>query len=107
MFKKSFLSDGKPFIMNRSFDLNQVFPPGYSYSLGGIIRTVKADVTKESSSPMREVVLSDGSVEILPLEVIMKDVKDPGCTILEIDKKYAIKKESKKKDTSDKPDNKK
>ena len=111
MFKKLTNSDAPIIIGNTSEDAS-LFPPGFSYSIGSIIFTVKKDITQEESSPMREVMLSDGSTEIIPIESLKKDMRDPECNVLEMDKRYTIKKQevvvkkkvvkkkiSKKKDT--------
>ena len=67
---------GAPLVIKNTKETEQLFPPGFRYRMGGIIYTVKADVTQEASSPMREVSLSDGATEIVPVETIMKDVKE-------------------------------
>ena len=94
-FKKVLQSDHSIIIGSSSGDKIK-FPPGFSYRVGGIIYTVKADVTQETNSPMREVVLSDGSTEIMLIETILKDLKEHDCEILEPDEKF-VKKESIKK----------
>jgi hypothetical protein len=87
-FKKVFKS-GNPIIIGDSENSEQMFPPGFTYRIGGIIYTVVKDVTQEPSSSMREVHLSDGATEIIPVESIIKDLKEVGCEVLEMDKKYA------------------
>lgn len=89
-FKKFFMGD-KPIVINSS-ETKELFPPGFCYRLGGIVRTVKADVTQEASSPMREVSLSDGATEIIPIESLVKDMKEEECQILPMDERYVIKK---------------
>ena len=109
-FKKILTSDGQPIIVGSFLEKDTKFPPGFAYRVGGIIYTVKANVTQEASSPMREVTLSDGSVQIIPVESIGRDLREPDCEILPIDKRYALKvveevvkkKVSKKKKTSKK-----
>ena len=90
-----------PIVLGDSDSSKKMFPPGFSYKLGGIIFTVTKDVTKEQSSPMRELILSDGASEIIGVESIIKDLKEPDCVILEPNerhvKKEAIKKVAKKK----------
>lgn len=71
-----------PMIIGVSDNSKELFPPGFSYKLGNIVYTVKGDVTKETNSPMREVSLSDGTTEIIPVEAIKKDIKTFGCVIL-------------------------
>ena len=78
-FKKTFNSDD-PIILGNS-DTNDLFRPGFRYKLGSIIYTVKANVTQEAASPMREVFLSDGATEIIPVETIMKDIKEPDSEV--------------------------
>ena len=95
-FKKKFESE-KPVIIIQNSDKDDKFPPGFCYRIEGIIYTVKEDVTQEKGSPMRKVILSDGATEIIPVESIIKDLKDHGCEILPLDKRFA-KKEPEKKD---------
>ena len=101
MFKKIVTSDGQPIIIGSTAGEDVKFPPGFAYRIGGLIYTVKENVTQEASSPMREVTLSDGTTEIIPVESITRDLKEPDCQILEMDarftKKEAVKKKSTKK----------
>ena len=71
-----------------------MFPPGFRYRMGSLIYTVKEDVTQDPSSPMREVLLSDGSTQIIPVETLLKDMKEiencnskTGGEIMEPDKR--------------------
>ena len=75
VMKKVFQTE-YPVIINESNKDKELFPPGFRYRMGSIIYTVKADVSQETNSPMREVSLSDGRTEIVPLETLIKDVKD-------------------------------
>jgi len=109
-FKKVLQSDHSIVISSSEND-DKRFPPGFCYRIGGIIYTVKKDVTQETSSPMREVILSDGKTEIIPIESIQKDLKEVDCEILEPDKRFMIelpvvvkKKAVKKKKMSKKND---
>ena len=95
-FKKIINSD-VPIIIANTVEDSDRYPPGFSYRLGGIIYIVKKDVTQEASSPMREVILSDGSVEIIPIESIKKDLREHDCEVLPIDNRYAIKPKVEKK----------
>jgi len=95
-FKKVFSSEN-PIIIGDTDATQKKFPPGFSYRLGSIIYTVKTDVTQEESSPMREVILSDGTTEIIPVESIARDLKEPDCDILEPDVRFAPKEAVKKK----------
>jgi hypothetical protein len=87
-FKKVMQSDHQ-IIISSSDDDTDKFLPGFCYRIGGTVYTVKADVTQEASSPMREVILSDGSVEITPVESIKKDLREHDCEVLDPDKRYA------------------
>ena len=59
---------------------------------------------------MRKVIHSDGSVQIMPVESIGRDLREPDCEIMPVDKRYAPKvveevvkkKVAKKKKTSKK-----
>ncbi len=90
-FKKILISDGNPVIIGSTKVDESKFPPGFSYRIEGMIYTVKSDVTQETSSPMRKVIVSDGSTEIILVESIMKDLKEPGCEILPLDPRFAKK----------------
>ena len=87
VFKKVMQSDA-PIVIGNSDNKEQQFPPGFCYRIGGLIYTVKADVTQERNSPMRELSLSDGSTEIIPVESIIRDLREPDCDILEPDKRF-------------------
>lgn len=63
-------------------EAKSIFPPGFTYRVGGTIYTVKEDVTKESGSPMRELTRSDGATEIISIESIKKDLQEPDAQIL-------------------------
>ena len=108
-FKKTF-STNAPIILGSS-KAEELFPPGFRYRIAGTIYTVKADVTQEAASPMREVIRSDGSIEIIPIESIMKDLKEPDCEVMDPDARLTpgkeaeetpIKKVPKKKKTAKK-----
>ncbi len=96
-FKKVMQSGHQVVIGNSSVDKKK-FQPGFSYTIGGIIYTVSKDVTQEINSPMRQVILSDGSIEIIPVESIQKDLMEHDCEILELDERFApkVKKVAKK-----------
>ena len=100
-FKKVLTSDGQPVVIG-STDADKIkYPPGFSYRIGGTVYTVKEDVTQEVNSPMREVIVSDGTTEIIPVESISKDLKESDCEVLDMDQRYSkvapVKKVSKKK----------
>ena len=107
-FKKVLQSD-HAIVISSSENDDKRFPPGFCYRIGGIIYTVKKDVTQETSSPMREVILSDGKTEIIPIESIQKDLKESDCEILEPDEKFMPKPpvEAKKKTVKKKKKTKK
>ena len=75
VMKKIMISD-VPVIIGNSSKNEQLFPPGFRYRMGNLIYTVRRDCTQESTSPMREVSLSDGATEIIPVESIIKDIKE-------------------------------
>jgi hypothetical protein len=81
-------------ITNNTLEDKNLFPAGFCYKVGNIIYTVKADVTKEENSPMREVLLSDGRTEIMLIETIKRDLKEHDCVILPIDDKFAKRQKS-------------
>jgi len=95
-FKKIITSQGQPVIIRESEDGTMKYPPGFSYRIGGLIYTVKKDVTQEATSSMREVGLSDGSTEIIAIESIKRDLREPGCEVLPIDERFVKKAEVKK-----------
>ncbi len=95
-FRKILTSDGNPIIVGSTKVNAKKFPPGFCYKIGGRIYTVKEDVTQEVNSPMREIGVSDGTTEIMLVESIIKDLKEPGCEILEPDSRY-VKKVAQKK----------
>ena len=68
VFKKILTSDGHPIVIGSTEEESVKFPPGFSYRIGGLIYTVKKDVTQEANSSMREISVSDGSIEIMLVE---------------------------------------
>ena len=80
-FKKVIQSDRPIVIGHHENDVN-LFPVGFEYRVGGIIYKVKEDVTKDNSSPMRRVQLSDGNTEILTIESIKMDLKEHDASII-------------------------
>lgn len=97
VFKKILLSDGKPVIIGTISEEDVKFPPGFTYRIGSIIYTVKENVTQDTASPMREVILSDGSTEIISVESITRDLKESDCDILPMDERFSKNKVIKKK----------
>jgi len=102
-FKKIITSEGQP-VMIRTAQDDLKYPPGFSYRIGSTIYTVKKDVTQEATSSMREVGLNDGSTEIMTVESISRDLREPGCDILPVDERFVkkavvktVKKATKKK----------
>ena len=65
-----------PVVLGKTVDSDKLFPPGFRYRMGSMIYTVRRDCTQEKSSPMREVFLSDGATEIIPVETLLKDMKE-------------------------------
>lgn len=76
MAMKKIFRSGVPMMIGNTDKDQQLFLPGFRYRLGSIIYTVKADVTQEASSPMREVLLSDGSTQIIPVETLIRDMRE-------------------------------
>jgi hypothetical protein len=70
----SIISSGEP---------KELFPVGFEYMLGQTIYKVDKVINKDPHSDMRRVITSEGSVEILPVESIKKDMKEYNCRILE------------------------
>ncbi len=103
VMKKTLKSDAT-IVVGGSSESEMLFPPGFSYRMGSLIYTVKRDCTQEVQSPMREVLLSDGATEIVPVETLLKDIKEINNSrnkvsgeILDPDERYTIKKASVKK----------
>jgi len=46
-FKKILTSHGQPVIIGTTLGLDEKFIPGFAYRVGGLIYTVKANVTQE------------------------------------------------------------
>jgi hypothetical protein len=69
------------YILNKS-DKDR-YPNGFQYIIDSIIYTVREDVTKDAGSEMRRVICSDGATEIMTLETIDLDLKEPGAEILD------------------------
>jgi hypothetical protein len=108
VMKKTLKSDAT-IVVGGSSESEMLFPPGFSYRMGSIVYTVKRDCTQEAQSPMREVFLSDGATEIIPIETLLKDIKEINNSrnkvsgeILEPDERYTIKKAVAKKVTKKK-----
>lgn len=91
VFEKAFQSNA-PIVLGNTKAVKAMFPPGFRWNLGGIIYTVKGDVTQETASPMREVFLSDGATEIIPVESILKDMKEKDCKVMDPDPRFDFKK---------------
>jgi len=88
--------DGIAIIANS--ETKDSFPVGFKYMLGSTIYTVDKIVNKDPNSDMRRVVSSEGDVEILPIESIIKDMKEFDCKVLD----DGVKKEEKNKSTTKK-----
>lgn len=96
--KKVINASNAPVIIGQTMDSDELFPPGFRYRMGSLIYTVKADCTQETASPMREVSLSDGATEIIPVETLLKDMKEirnsrskTGGEIMEPDMRFVRK----------------
>lgn len=103
VMKKTLKSDAT-IVVGGSSNNETLFPPGFRYRMGSLIYTVKGDCTQEAQSPMREVFLSDGATEIVPLETLLKDIREINNSrnkvngeIMDPDERYVIKKASVKK----------
>lgn len=93
-----------PIVLNETMSDENLFPPGFRYRMGSIIYTVRRDCTQEASSPMREVFLSDGATEIVPVETLLKDMKEISNSrnvttgeIMEPDMRFVLKQAAAKK----------
>jgi len=109
MVMKKILRSDAPIVVGGTSDSEILFPPGFRYRMGSLIYTVKKDCTQEAQAPMREVILSDGATEIVPVETLLKDIKEINNSrnkvsgeIMDPDEKYTIKKTSVKKVTKKK-----
>jgi hypothetical protein len=58
------------------------YPAGFEYLVGRTVYTVREDVTKDTGSEMRRVTTSDGGVEIMTLESIDLDLKEPDAMVI-------------------------
>jgi hypothetical protein len=90
MVMKKITDGDSTFIVNVSGDKNS-FPIGFKYSMDGTIYTVKKNITKDTGSEMRRLVTSEGGVEDVSVETIIKDLKEPGIKILDDGKKIEEK----------------
>lgn len=76
VMKKIMVSKSAVVMVNCSATDKKLFPPGFRYRMGSIIYTVKADITQDATNPIREVFLSDGATEIVPVETLLKDIRE-------------------------------
>jgi len=76
VMKKTINMKDAPIVMGVSSEDKDQFPPGFRYRMGSLIFTVRRDCTQEPTSPMREVFLSDGATEIVPVETLIKDLRE-------------------------------
>ena len=102
-FEKHMRSEA-PFIVGNATADADLFQPGFSYELGGVVRIVTADVSADPNAPLRRVSLSDGATEIISVDSIRKDVKSHDARILPVDKRYV---KTVVKEASDEPVKKK
>ena len=75
VMKKVVISDSMSAMINKTSSKEKLFPPGFCYRIDSMIYTIRRDCTQDATSPMREVVLSDGTTEIMSVEVLLKDMK--------------------------------
>lgn len=66
------------------------YPVGFEYLVGRTIYTIREDVTKDTGSEMRRIVTSDGDVEIMTLESIDLDLREPDAKVLKSGIKEAL-----------------
>ena len=74
--------DVGPVILRTPENVDKLFPPGFSYSLDGIIYTVVKNITKDAHQEMRRLKTSAGDQEDVMIESIRKDLNEEGCKIL-------------------------
>lgn len=95
MTMKKIVQSNSMFVIKKSSTDKKLYPPGFSYRIGGVIYTVKEDVTKDPGSEMRRVVTSAGDTEIMAVEVITKDLKEADAAIISAGEKTdTMKKEA-------------
>jgi hypothetical protein len=81
MKKQMISSEGISII--RTSETKHLYPKGFKYMLGQTIYTVDKIVDKDPNSDMRRVVGSDGSLAIIEVESIRKDLKEADAVIME------------------------
>lgn len=89
-FKKQMNSDA-PIIIGNTTDDKNLFRPGFCYIIEDVVYTVMKDVTQDATSPMRKVVLTDGTFEIMTVESIKKDIHSYGAKKLPDDQRHVEK----------------
>lgn len=104
-FKKVISTDGVPYVIGKTSNSDDQFLPGFRYKLGSVEYTVRKVIIKEPNLSIRRLICSDGSVEDVSVETILKDIQDEDCIVLPIDEKIAlaegikyVKKDEDKKD---------
>ena len=80
MLKKAIKLEGLVVVSEENVE--NKFPPGFSYRIEGIIYTVRENVSQNAHEQMRRVTTSAGDTEIMLIETIAKDLKEHGCEIL-------------------------
>ena len=106
-FKKVISSADVPFVIGSTQGDDELFPPGYSYILNNLTYTVTKIVKKDPNTDMRRVLVSDGSTEIVDVNVIKKDIADSNTQILPLDKRYVVKTEEEQVEEKKTPTEKK
>lgn len=88
-FKKEISKSGSPYIIGTNEDQKNAFLPGFRYKLGSVEYTVRKIIDKDSSTQMRRLICSDGTIEDVTVETIIKDLKDEDSVILPINESIA------------------
>lgn len=101
-FKKIISSSGSPYVIGNQSNNDKDFLPGFRYKLGSVEYTVRKVITKDANSSMRRIICSDGSIEDVSIETIIKDLQDEDAIVLDIDKNIALAEGIIKKEDLDK-----
>ena len=83
MVMKKIMSSEEGISIIASSETKDKFPVGFKYMVGSTIYTVNKIINKDPNSDMRRVITNMGDVEILPIESIVKDLKESDCKILD------------------------
>jgi len=77
--KKKYISENAVIVGSKEGNL---FPVGFKYRIAGSIYKI-VDAFRQDNTEMRELKKDDGTVEIVMVSTLKKDVKDISFTILE------------------------